>query len=304
MTDILERIVEARKVDIAADKSERPLSSLQRVSRKPLAAFMPQSPSRPEPESSQGLRPTLRPLVIAECKRASPSRGMMKADYDPAALATAYAKGGAGMVSVITEPRFFLGSASHLEAVREAVSLPILRKDFIVDPYQIEEAWAIGADAILLIAAILDSGALRELADCAHERSLSVLVEIHGEDEIEKAVACGPDAIGVNMRNLRDFSVDGTRARDLLVRTEFARAGFARAKPGTLPKDIVAVAESGLKTAEDAVNLYRQGFGAFLIGEAFVTAAEPEREVRSFVDALTEAGRDMRVRASSRGEEA
>jgi indole-3-glycerol phosphate synthase len=271
MKDILERIVEARKIDIAADRRTRPAASLARSAPGPRAAF-------------GGERP---PMIIAECKRASPSRGMLAETYDPAALALAYEKGGAGMISVITEPRFFLGSASHLEAARQSVSLPLLRKDFILEPYQIREAWAIGADVILLIAAILEESALKELASCAREHSLSVLVEVRESREIGKALACSPDAIGVNMRDLKDFSEDGGLSRE-------ARARKLRA---LLPRNLAAVAESGLKSPADAVGLRLLGYDAFLVGETFVRAADPESEVRAFVGALARADAERREEA-------
>jgi indole-3-glycerol phosphate synthase len=254
---ILETICEERKADVARLKRERPASSLERSA----------GPVRP----AFGKRA---PILIAECKRASPSRGLMVSDYDPARLAAAYERGGARMLSVLTEPRHFLGSDDDLRAARAAVSLPVLRKDFVVDPYQVREAWAIGADAILLIAAALSEPQAIELAAAAHELGLAVLVETHDEIEIEIATAARPDAIGVNSRDLRDFSVDSSRAVALA---------------SLLPRVCARVAESGMKRPEDAAALRAAGFDAFLVGEALATAPNPEAAARAFADAIAAA---------------
>jgi len=213
-------------------------------------------------------------MLIAECKKASPSRGLLVGEYDPVALAAAYERGGAGMVSVLTDPRRFLGADGHLTAVREAVGLPVLRKDFIVDPYQVLEAWSIGADAILLIATALSKAQMLELAAAACELGLAVLAEIHEESEVECAAAAMPDAIGVNSRDLRDFSVDAEKSRSL--------AGF-------LPAGPLRVAESGMRSPEDAVALVQAGFQGFLIGEALATSQDPESKTRDFSAAIAAA---------------
>jgi indole-3-glycerol phosphate synthase len=195
----------------------------------------------------------------------------MVRDYDPAALARAYERGGAGMVSVLTEPRRFLGSDEDLARVREAVGLPILRKDFVVHRYQVLESWAIGADAILLIAAALGRAELLELAAAARELGLEVLVEVREAPEIEKAAAAKPDAMGVNARDLRDFSVDRSRAASLAA---------------LLPSGPILVAESGLRSGADAAALRGSLFRGFLVGEALATAADPEAKAREFVEAI------------------
>jgi indole-3-glycerol phosphate synthase len=192
--------------------------------------------------------------------------------YEPASLAAAYERGGAGMISVLTEPRRFLGSDADLAAVRAAVSLPVLRKDFIVDPYQVLEAWSIGADAILLIAAALEEAQLLELASAASELRLGVLVELHEESELERALAAGSAAIGVNARDLRDFSVDLNRTR---------------AMAALLPEGVLRVAESGLRSPGDAAALGAAGYRGFLVGEALATAADPEARTREFVAAIS-----------------
>jgi indole-3-glycerol phosphate synthase len=257
---ILETICEERRADALRLKRELPPSSLERLS----------GPIRPSFALHRG--PRAAPLLIAECKKASPSRGLMVPDYDAAALAKAYERGGSGMLSVLTEPRRFLGSGADLEAARACVGLPVLRKDFIVDGYQVLEAWAMGADAILLIAAALEGSELLELAAQARELGLAVLVEVHEESELEAALACGPDAIGVNARDLRDFRVDLGRARDMA---------------GLLPDAMLRVAESGIRAPSDAAELLRAGYRGFLVGEALATSAEPEARAREFAAALS-----------------
>ncbi|MDP3178644.1 MAG: indole-3-glycerol phosphate synthase TrpC [Spirochaetaceae bacterium] len=256
---LLEEICAERKADSRRDALERPWTSLERNAGPARRAFI----------SGSG------PLLIAECKRASPSRGLIASGYDPAALAAAYERGGAGMVSVLTEPRRFLGADAHLAAVREAVSIPVLRKDFIVDPYQIKEAWSLGADAVLLIAAALDRGQMFELAACARELSLQVLLEIHAEGELPAAMAAMPDALGVNARDLRSLAVDPSLPGRLI---------------GLLPAQIFAVAESGMSTPESAAALRRAGYDGFLVGEAFSRSREPEHVVRAFIAALRATG--------------
>ena len=206
--------------------------------------------------------------VIAECKRRSPSRGVLRADYDPVEIALGYQQAGAAAISVLTEPTFFDGSLEHLEAVRRAVSLPVLRKDFVVDPYQILEARAAGADAVLLIVAALTPAALAQLHRAAVGAGLDVLVEVHGLAEISVAVDAGASIIGVNNRDLRTLAVDtevSLRAAQLI------------------PDDVVAVAESGLKTGDDVSKLRHAGYDAFLIGERFMTTAEPGVALRDLL---------------------
>jgi indole-3-glycerol phosphate synthase len=200
--------------------------------------------------------------VIAECKRRSPSHGMLKQDYDPATIARSYERGGAAAISVLTEPTFFDGAIDHLTAVRKATSLPILRKDFIIDRYQILEARASGADAILLIVAALSPNALNSLHAAATEAGLDVLVEIHDSYELPVALDAGASIVGVNNRNLRTLAVDA------LVSEEAIKM---------IPDEVVAVAESGLKRSDDLRRLRSAGYDAFLIGEGFMTAADPGR---------------------------
>jgi indole-3-glycerol phosphate synthase len=198
--------------------------------------------------------------VIAECKRRSPSRGVLRRDYDPAAIATAYDVAGAAAISVLTEPTFFDGAMDHLAAVRQVTELPILRKDFIVDPYQIVEARASGADAVLLIVAALSPETLKNLHRAAVDAGLDVLVEVHAVQELAIAVDIGATVIGVNNRNLRTLEVNTSVSSEIIE---------------LIADDVVAVAESGLRVADDLRRLQKSGYDAFLIGERFMTADNP-----------------------------
>lgn len=204
--------------------------------------------------------------VIAECKRRSPSRGVLRRDYDPVAIARGYEAAGAAAVSVLTEPTFFDGDLDHLRAVRQAVRLPILRKDFTVCAYQLWEARAAGADAVLLIVAALDDEVLRSLLNDARAIGLDVLVEVHDEAELGRALAAGADLVGVNNRNLRTLAVD---------------IGASRRLARLLPPDVLGVAESGLKTAEDLEALHAVGYRVFLVGERLMTAPDPAAALRA-----------------------
>jgi indole-3-glycerol phosphate synthase len=198
--------------------------------------------------------------VIAECKRRSPSRGILRADYDPAAIARAYAQNGAAAISVLTEPTFFDGAPEHLAAVRAEVELPLLRKDFIVSEYQLLEARAAGADAVLLIAGALDRRDLQSLIIRAEEVGLDALVEIHDAQELAIALDAGAALVGVNNRNLRTLQVDVDVSQRLIA---------------AIPPHVVAVSESGLKTADDLVRLRGLGYRGFLVGERFMTERDP-----------------------------
>jgi len=198
--------------------------------------------------------------IIAECKRRSPSRGILRAHFDPATIARGYERAGAAAISVLTEPSFFDGSIADLQAVRSAVEVPVLRKDFIVTEYQVVEARAIGADAILLIVAALEQAALESLLAVAASLDLAALVEVHTAEELRRAAGAGARIIGVNGRNLRTLTVD--------------LAVFDALLPD-MPTGAVSVAESGLRSAEDLRRLRALGFSAFLIGERFMTEDDP-----------------------------
>ena len=204
--------------------------------------------------------------VIAEVKRRSPSKGDLADIPDPAALAQAYAAGGAAAISVLTEERRFLGSLDDLRAVRAAVDVPVLRKDFIVEPYQVLEARAAGADLVLLIVAALDDDTLRRLHDQAGELGLTVLVEVHDEAETQRAVALGAELVGVNARNLKTLEID--------------QDTFGRLAP-LIPDDRVKVAESGIFGPVDVKRHVAEGARAVLVGEALVKDGDPEGAVRA-----------------------
>jgi indole-3-glycerol phosphate synthase len=208
----------------------------------------------------RALRETAAPRVIAECKRRSPSRGILRTDYDPAAHARAYEAAGAAAISVLTEPTFFDGALEHLRAVRSAVQVPVLRKDFIVSEYQLVEAVANGADAVLLIVPALDDRQLRELLARAHELALACLVEVHDAGELTRALDAGARVVGVNSRNLRTLAVD-MRVLDTAATL--------------LPASVTAVAESGIRSSEDLGRLSVTGYAAFLVGERLITQPDP-----------------------------
>ena len=206
--------------------------------------------------------------VIAECKRRSPSKGVLASAYDPVAIARAYAQGGAAAISVLTEPTFFDGALEHLSAVRAAVDVPLLRKDFMVDPYQLLEARANGADAVLLIVAALDQPVLEDLQARAWDMGLATLVEVHDDQELSRAVASGARVVGVNNRNLRTLQVDVT-ASDRLA--------------AAMPAHVTAVSESGLQSRTDLERLAAAGYDAFLIGERFMTDPDPAAALQMLI---------------------
>ena len=212
--------------------------------------------------------------VIAECKRRSPSRGVLKVDYHPVAQARAYAEGGAAAISVLTEPSFFDGALAHLTAVRAAVSVPLLRKDFVVDEYQLLEAVVAGADAVLLIVSALPPDVLARLHAAATALGLAVLVEVHDEAELDVALVAGATIVGVNNRNLRTLAVD----------TEVS-ARLA----GRMPAHVIAVSESGLKGPDDVARMQALGYRAFLIGERLMTSDDPARDLRRLTGVETTA---------------
>jgi len=197
--------------------------------------------------------------LIAEVKQASPSRGMLSPNLNPIELAQTYAEGGAAAISVLTEANYFMGSIEYLAAIREVVGLPLLRKDFIFDPYQVCESRAYGADALLLIAAILSQEQLRELISLSHSLGLRCLVEAHNIDEVERAVLSEAEIIGINNRDLNTFTVDITTTR--------------RLRP-LIPQERIVISESGIKSKRDIEKLGKWGVDAVLIGEALVTAGD------------------------------
>lgn len=237
--------------------------SAQRRVTAPEAALM-QRPAFHAPTLSlaRALRRPDGPAFIAECKRSSPSEGVIRQDYNAPEIARAYKTAAAAAVSVLTESGSFGGSLADLAAVRHAVDLPLLRKDFIVDPYQIVEARAFGADAILLIAAALDPARLNDLLDAARDLSLGVLVEVHAASEVDALDLDRIEVLGVNHRDLQTFEMDMSLSATLFPR---------------LPERIVKIAESGIKTAEDCAHLREAGADAFLVGTSFMRQPDPGR---------------------------
>jgi indole-3-glycerol phosphate synthase len=211
--------------------------------------------------------------IIAECKRRSPSRGVLRADYDALQIASAYDNGGAAAISVLTEPTFFDGSLADLERVADAVRVPVLRKDFIVSEYQLLEARAAGASAVLLIVAAVSDVELGRLLARAGELELDVLVEVHEADEVTRALAAGATVIGVNNRSLRTLQVDVQASEHLM---------------SLIPAGVIAVSESGLKTAEDLSRLQSLGYHAFLIGERFMADEDPGAALRALLTRTTD----------------
>jgi len=201
-----------------------------------------------------------RPAVIAEIKKASPSRGVLRADFDPAAIATSYERAGAACMSVLTDQEFFQGSAEHLKAARAACTLPALRKDFVVDPWQVHESRMLGADCILLIAACLSRHDMLELERIASSLGMAVLVEVHDGDELEKAAVLKTPLLGINNRNLKTFETKLETTIDLLPR---------------IPKGRIVVTESGILAPADVAKMRSHGVETFLVGEAFMRAADP-----------------------------
>jgi indole-3-glycerol phosphate synthase len=214
--------------------------------------------------------------IIAECKRRSPARGVLSRDYAPGDTACRYERGGAAAVSVLTEPTFFDGALAHLETVRAATSLPLLRKDFMLDEYQLYEARAAGADAVLLIVAMLDEKTLRRLARRAADLGLAAIVEVHSSLELSIASDAGADIIGVNSRDLRTLSVDPRVCERLAEKA---------------PRGSVMVAESGIRSRDDVDRLAAAGYHAFLIGERLMTAADPAAALAGLIGRADANGR-------------
>ena len=252
---LLDTIVAATRRTVAVRAAAIPMVDVERTIERPAngAAF------------EEALRACEPPRVIAECKRRSPSRGILRLDYDPASHAVSYAGAGAAAISVLTESAFFDGSLQHLRAVRRAVALPLLRKDFIVSEYQLAEAAAAGADAVLLIVGALGQDDLRSLISRARHFGLAALVEVHEAVEIPRAIDAGARIVGVNSRDLRTLAVD---------------AGAFDAAARVLPPDVVAVAESGIRERADIDRLTALGYHAFLVGERLIAQPDPGAALR------------------------
>ena len=257
--DILKRII-ARKGEEVAERAAR-------VGLEALRGRLGEAPA------SRGFVDALRarlaagdPAVIAEIKKASPSKGVLRADFRPAEIAAAYERGGAACLSVLTDIDFFQGADEYLQQARAACTLPVLRKDFIIDPYQVYEARVLGADCILLIAAALDDTRMRELAGLAVELGMDVLVEVHDGAELERMRPLGLPLVGINNRDLRTFETRLETTLDLL---------------GRIPEGAIVVTESGIHTAEDVARMRAAGVHAFLVGEAFMRADDPGEQLKA-----------------------
>ncbi len=253
MSDILQRIVEVKREEIAAARPKRSAADLHDIARaqsapRGFAAAMRAHVARGDA------------AVIAEIKKASPSKGVLRERFDPAAIAASYAAHGAACLSVLTDVQFFQGSADYLREARAACALPVIRKDFMIDPYQVVEARAMGADCILLIAACLGDGQMSELEAAAFEQGLDVLVEVHDGDELARALRLKTPLLGINNRNLRTFEVTLQTTLDLMA---------------DVPADRLLVTESGILARPDVDRMRGAGVHAFLVGEAFMRAPEP-----------------------------
>lgn len=257
MVDVLKRILAMKTEEVARARRERPLREMEAAARY----------AGPVRDFVGALRARIgagAPAVIAEIKKASPSRGVIRDAFDPAAIAESYERHGAACLSVLTDEQFFQGSLADLGQARAACELPVLRKDFIIDPYQVHEARAAGADCILLIVAALDLPRMRELEATAHGLGMAVLVEAHDGAELERALALATPLVGINNRNLHTFETRLDTTLDLLDR---------------MPSDRLVVTESGILGPADVATLRARGVDCFLVGEAFMRAAEPGVEL-------------------------
>jgi indole-3-glycerol phosphate synthase len=254
---VLEKIINRKAEEVAARKALRPQAELELI--------------LPAVDAPRGFADAMqiavaagRSAVIAEVKKASPSKGVIREDFDPAQIARSYELGGACCLSVLTDIDFFQGSDAYMQQARAACSLPVIRKDFMIDPYQVVEARALGADCILLIVAALDDGLMHELAATAKAVGLDVLVEVHDASELERALTLDTPLVGVNNRNLHNFETSLQTTIDLLSR---------------IPDDRLVVTESGIHLPEDVALMKQNNVHAFLVGEAFMRADEPGKKL-------------------------
>ena len=262
MTDILQRILATKVEEVATARKAVPLDALrERIARRdPFRGFAAALRARVDRGGA---------AVIAEVKKASPSKGVLRADFDPTAIARSYAAGGATCLSVLTDGPYFQGSVDYLQQARAACELPVLRKDFIIDPYQVAEAAAMGADCILLIVAAMPAGQLIDLEGEAIGWGLDVLVEVHDAAELDVALQLHTPLLGINNRNLRTFETRLETTLDLLPR---------------IPAGRLVVTESGILEAADVRRMRDAGVHAFLVGEAFMRAADPGAALRALFD--------------------
>lgn len=259
MADILERILAVKRAEVDEARRARPLSAVQASARS----------AAPPRDFVGALRAKIgagKPAVIAEIKKASPSRGVLREDFDPAAIARSYAAHGAACLSVLTDAQFFQGAREHLAIAREASGLPVLRKDFVIDEYQLHESRAMGADCVLLIVAALDLPRMQALEAAAVGLGMAVLVEIHDDAELQSALRLRTPLIGINNRNLRTFETRLETTRDLLA---------------SMPPDRLVVTESDILGPGDVARMRAAGVQSFLVGEAFMRAADPGKALEA-----------------------
>jgi len=266
VADILNKILDVKADEISAAKKHQDLASLRRDVESNTEA---RGQIRGFETSLRGKIAAGKAGVIAEVKKASPSRGVLREDFHPAEIATSYAKHGAACLSVLTDERFFQGAPDYLKQARAACSIPALRKDFMIDPYQVYQARAWGADCILLIVAALDHGLMRELEACALEVGMDVLVEVHDADELDAALKLKTALLGINNRNLRTFETTLDTTINLLPR---------------IPEDKLVITESAIRTRDDVQRMRDHAVHAFLVGEAFMRAQDPGAELAQLFD--------------------
>lgn len=257
MSDILNKILDTKRTEVAADQARTPLLAMQELAKT-------QPPARDFVGAIRNKIAAGKAAVIAEIKKASPSKGVIRADFKPAEIAKSYEQGGAACLSVLTDIEYFQGSAEYLKQARAACSLPVLRKDFMIDPYQVYEARAMGADCILLIAAAIDLAKMCELESIAHSLGMAVLVEVHNGEELNLALQLETPLLGINNRNLRTFDVTLQTTLDLL---------------GRIPQDKIVVTESGIFTVDDVALMQKNNVHTFLVGEAFMRQVDPGLEL-------------------------
>ncbi|MBM7424104.1 indole-3-glycerol phosphate synthase TrpC [Spongiibacter marinus] len=250
---VLNRIIDRKFEEVAERSARRPIAQLQ-------AEIASASQPRGFVAAMEAKLAAGQSAVIAEIKKASPSKGVIREDFHPAEIARSYEQGGAACLSVLTDADFFQGSEAYLQQAREACSLPVIRKDFIVDPYQVYEARAIAADCILLIAAALDDAQLAQLNALAHELGMDVLIEVHNAEELQRILPLGNRLVGINNRNLHNFETSLDSTFSLLAQIDENR---------------IVVTESGIHSADDVAAMRQHNVDAFLVGEAFMRAAEP-----------------------------
>lgn len=250
---ILRNIIARKWEEVAQHRGSRSLADLE-------SAMTEQSVCRGFVAAMSSRIDAGESAVIAEVKKASPSKGVIREDFEPADIASSYEAGGAACLSVLTDVDFFQGADAYLQAARAACSLPVIRKDFIVDPYQVVEARAIGADCILLIVAVLDDGQMEELNAVATELGMDVLIEVHDRDELERSLPLGNTLVGINNRDLHTFNTT--------LETTWGLCPY-------IPDDRIVITESGIHTVEDVARMREKDVNAFLVGEAFMRAAEP-----------------------------